>query len=107
VERNRQVASTTGPPEPLVIAVEVRPLCPSAGFIRSEQGHVLGAGSSPARLYMCRMLSLSRFTGPSADSQFGQPRPPQRLVGSEGDKRMVWDELGYTGYIDLLQERLP
>jgi hypothetical protein len=27
-----------------------------------------------------------------------------RLADSEGDKRMVWDELGYTGYVDLVEE---
>jgi len=30
-----------------------------------------------------------------------------RLADSEGAKLMVWDELGSSGYIDLLQERLP
>jgi len=30
-----------------------------------------------------------------------------RLVDSEGNKLMVWDEQGYSGYIDLAEERLP
>ena len=30
-----------------------------------------------------------------------------QLGDSEGSKLMVWDELGSSGYIDLLQERLP
>jgi hypothetical protein len=29
-----------------------------------------------------------------------------RLVDTEGDKRMVWDSQGPTGYVDLVQERL-
>jgi hypothetical protein len=30
-----------------------------------------------------------------------------RLVDSEGDKRMVWDSQGSSGYVDLFDERLP
>src|SRR5438045_2951117 len=30
-----------------------------------------------------------------------------RLADSEGNKLMVWDELDYSGYIDLMEERLP
>ena len=30
-----------------------------------------------------------------------------QLVDSEATKLMVWDELGYTGYIDLVQENKP
>jgi hypothetical protein len=30
-----------------------------------------------------------------------------RAADSEGSKRMVWDELGYSGYIDLLEENQP
>src|SRR5207244_2940425 len=28
-----------------------------------------------------------------------------QLVDSEGSKLMAWDEMGYTGYVDLVQER--
>ena len=30
-----------------------------------------------------------------------------RLFDSDGDKRMVWDSQGSSGYQDLLEERLP
>jgi hypothetical protein len=30
-----------------------------------------------------------------------------RLADSESDKVMVWDELGSSGYIDLLEENQP
>jgi hypothetical protein len=30
-----------------------------------------------------------------------------RLWDSDGDKRMVWDSQGSSGYVDLLDERLP
>jgi hypothetical protein len=30
-----------------------------------------------------------------------------RLMDEEGDKRMVWDSMGSSGYVDLLDERLP
>jgi hypothetical protein len=30
-----------------------------------------------------------------------------RLQDSEGDKRMVWDSQGSSGYNDLLEENLP
>jgi YD repeat-containing protein len=30
-----------------------------------------------------------------------------RAADSEGNKLMVWDELGHSGYIDLLEENLP
>jgi len=30
-----------------------------------------------------------------------------RLVDTEGDKRMVWDSQGSSGYVDLLEENLP
>ena len=29
------------------------------------------------------------------------------LADSEATKLMVWDEMGYSGYIDLLQENEP
>jgi len=29
-----------------------------------------------------------------------------RLVDTEGDKRMVWDSQGSSGYVDLLEENL-
>jgi hypothetical protein len=29
-----------------------------------------------------------------------------QLEDGEGNKLMVWDELGSSGYVDLLQERL-
>ena len=30
-----------------------------------------------------------------------------QLADNEATKLMVWDELGYSGYIDVVQERLP
>jgi hypothetical protein len=29
-----------------------------------------------------------------------------QLADSEGNKLTVWDELGYTGYVDVVEERL-
>jgi hypothetical protein len=30
-----------------------------------------------------------------------------QLADSGADKLIVWDDMGYSGYIDLLQERQP
>jgi YD repeat-containing protein len=48
-----------------------------------------------------------QFPGGGLNTMSYRPdRLRHRLADSEGDKLRVWDEQGYSGYIDLLQERL-
>jgi len=48
----------------------------------------------------------STWPGAARDAAGGE-RLRHQLADSEATKLMVWDELGYSGYIDLVQENLP
>ncbi len=51
-------------------------------------------------------VNLELSTGVVNTMSYRRDGPPHRQVDSEGDKLMVWDQLGPTGYVHLVEERL-
>jgi len=69
-------------------------------------------GRARASAASARMAELIGYcsSGSGLRKLHAQYRPDglrSRLVDTEGDKRMVWDSQGSSGYVDLLEENLP
>jgi YD repeat-containing protein len=54
-----------------------------------------------------RLVGIQMQSGARNTMSYRADGLRHRLVDSEGDKQMVWDSQGSSGYGDLLQERLP
>ncbi len=52
-------------------------------------------------------LVMAQFPGGVNTMIYRWDNLRHELIDSEGEKLMVWDELGTSGYIDLLEEYQP